>query len=85
MKRRHIRLQEGRKLRNDQTRKRRDQLPFVVLTRDIEEPPDTSNDRIRAYHLNLARRTERDRNKKHLEGDWSCTSGCNISTSDWRF
>ena len=48
-----------------------DELPFVVLTRDKDEPTETPNERIRASHLQQARKTVLRREKRDLYGDWA--------------
>ena len=66
-----IRIENERKVRNDETRKRMNQLPFVVLMKDIDEPSDTPKDKIRAFNLNLDPTTIRGRKNRALDGDWT--------------
>ena len=66
-----ISIEDERKARNDETRKRLKQLPFVKLTKDIDEPSDTPKDKIRAFNLNLDPTTIRGRKNRALDGDWT--------------
>ena len=66
-----ISIEDERKVRNDETRKRLNQLPFVVITKDIDEPSDTPKNKIRAFNQILARTTIRGRKNRALDGDWT--------------
>ena len=48
-----------------------DKLPFVVVTRDVDDPSNTPQDRIRTSYLNPAQRTVRRRTKKDFDAEWN--------------
>ena len=62
-----------------------DKLSFVVVTRDVDDPSNTPQDRIRTSYLNLARKTVRRRTKKDFDADWNAkpagTTIQNVSSS----
>ena len=59
------------KLEKLKENKKMEKLPFLVLTSDVDDPSDVSQDRLRPSHLVLRLKTARGRKKKNFEGEWN--------------
>ena len=70
---------------NERIKNKMDKLSFLVRTRDVDDPSNSPQDRIRTSYLNLARKTVRRRTKKDFDADWNAkpagTTIQNVSSS----